>query len=190
MLSIPPDGVAMGAHSTSISKMYQQQRQTATLFLERIHSNFFDDARSLTAGTIPQSIIVAIVVGCVCGIACWIYNSLLEYFLELFWKTLPEQYVEGYWDEKYYWLWIPLVSLTMSVFVGLTVKYLGEPGDLPYTISRVHQHAYIPMDHVTPMLVASMFSILAGGSLGPEAPLVAICGALSGFVSRRIFRQR
>merc|ERR1712048_386482 len=35
-----------------------------------------------------------------------------------------------------------------------------------------------------------MFSILAGGSLGPEAPLVAICGALGGFVSRRIFRQK
>jgi H+/Cl- antiporter ClcA len=29
----------------------------------------------------------------------------------------------------------------------------------------------------------------AGGSLGPEAPLVAICGALGGFVSRSIFRQ-
>jgi hypothetical protein len=28
------------------------------------------------------------------------------------------------------------------------------------------------MDHVPPMIVASMFSILAGGSLGPEAPLV------------------
>jgi len=46
------------------------------------------------------------------------------------------------------------------------------------------------MDHVTPMVFASMFSILAGGSLGPEAPLVAICGALGGFVSRKIFRQK
>ena len=35
-----------------------------------------------------------------------------------------------------------------------------------------------------------MFSILGGGSLGPEAPLVAICAALGGFVSRRIFKQR
>lgn len=45
------------------------------------------------------------------------------------------------------------------------------------------------MNHVFPMVFASIFSILAGGSLGPEAPLVAICGALGGFVSRRIFRQ-
>ena len=189
MLSIPPDARPIGARSNSISKIYQQQRQTATLFLERIHSNFFDDARSLTAGTIPQSIIVAIVVGTVCGIACFVYNSLLEYFLELFWTTLPQKYIAKLWDENYHWLWIPLVSLTNCLVVGLAVRCLGEPGDLPYTISRVHQQAYIPMNHVFPMMVASLFSILAGGSLGPEAPLVAICGALGGFVSRHIFRQ-
>mmetsp|Transcript_57729 Transcript_57729/g.69440 ORF Transcript_57729/g.69440 Transcript_57729/m.69440 type:complete len:269 (+) Transcript_57729:154-960(+) len=46
------------------------------------------------------------------------------------------------------------------------------------------------MNHVVPMVCASMFSILGGGSLGPEAPLVAICAALGGFVSRRVFKQR
>jgi len=43
------------------------------------------------------------------------------------------------------------------------------------------------MDHVLPMLLASQFSILAGGSLGPEAPLVAICAALGGYLSRTVF---
>jgi H+/Cl- antiporter ClcA len=46
------------------------------------------------------------------------------------------------------------------------------------------------MSHVMPMVVASLFSIVGGGSLGPEAPLVAICAALGGFISRRIFKQR
>ena len=53
----------------------------------------------------------------------------------------------------------------------------------------VHKQAFIPMDHVTPMATASLFSILAGGSLGPEAPLVAICGALGGYISRKWFGQ-
>lgn len=66
----------------------------------------------------------------------------------------------GNWDESYYWLWIPLVSFTMITFVGLTVVFMGEPGDLPYTIGRVHAQAYIPMDHVSPMVFASLFSIL------------------------------
>lgn len=35
-----------------------------------------------------------------------------------------------------------------------------------------------------------MFTILSGASLGPEAPLVAICAATAGFVSRKIFKQK
>ena len=31
---------------------------------------------------------------------------------------------------------------------------------------------------------------MAGGSLGPEAPLVAICAALAGVISHRVFNQR
>jgi hypothetical protein len=38
------------------------------------------------------------------------------------------------------------------------------------------------------MVCASQFSIVGGGSLGPEAPLVAICAALGGFVSRNVFK--
>jgi len=62
-----------------------------------------------------------------------------------------------------------------------------KPGDLPYTIRCVHEKAYISMDHVLPMVAASQFSIVGGGSLGPEAPLVAISAALGGFVSRWVF---
>jgi len=143
----------------------------------------------LAEGTIPQSVVLAIVIGIVCGIACYLYYSVLFFGLEYLWTTLPEEYVIPNWSPEYYWAWIPLVCSVMCTLVGLTVVYMGEPGDLPYTISRVHCEAYIPMDHVSPMVFASMFSILGGGSLGPEAPLVAICGALGGFVSRRIFRQ-
>lgn len=166
------------------------KRSSAVLFLEKVKHSFFEDAKNLATGTIPQSVVLAIAIGTVCGIACWIYYKVLFFLLEFLWDKLPEHLVKGHWDESYYWLWIPIVSLSMCVLVGLAVVFLGEPGDLPYTISRVHHDAYIPMDHVTPMVFASMFSILAGGSLGPEAPLVAICGALGGFVSRRIFRQK
>jgi H+/Cl- antiporter ClcA len=46
------------------------------------------------------------------------------------------------------------------------------------------------MSHVMPMVCASQFSILGGGSLGPEAPLVAICAALGGYVSRKVFKRK
>ena len=188
--SVSAQGLAAVRRESIASRVYNQQRESAVLFLEKVKSTFFEDTRSLAEGTIPQSIVVALTVGVVCGVAAWLYYSTLNFMLDLLWKVLPEKYVVGSWKEENYWLWIPLVSFVMLIFVGLTVVFLGEPGDLPYTISRVHHYAYIPMDHTAPMFVASMFSILAGGSLGPEAPLVAICGALGGFVSRRIFRQK
>ena len=170
--------------------VFNKRRESAVLFLEKVKTNFFDDAKNLAAGTIPQSVVLALTIGTVCGIACWLYYSILFFLLEYIWKTLPEKIVVDNWEEENFWLWIPIVSFVMFVFTGLAVVLLGEPGDLPYTISRVHHDAYIPMNHVIPMAFASCFSILAGGSLGPEAPLVAICGALGGFVSRSIFRQK
>jgi hypothetical protein len=75
----------------------------------------------------------------------------------------------GNWSEECYWLWIPLVSFTMITCVGLTVVFMGEPGDLPYTIGRVHVQAYIPMDHVSPMVFASLFSILGKSKIASDS---------------------
>jgi len=155
----------------------------------RQDTSFWQDARRLKEGTIPQSMVVALVVGSVCGVAACLYYKCLEYFLDLLWKVLPEYLVVDKWPQQYYVLWIPLVGFSMAIFVGLSVRLLGEPGDLAYTIQCVHKDAYIAMSHVLPMVAASQFSILGGGSLGPEAPLVAICAALGGFVSRTLFKQ-
>jgi len=158
--------------------------------LRKTQSSFWEDAKNLTEGTIPQSIVVALCVGTVCGVAAFVYYSVLFYLLETIWHTIPEALVIDNWGENAYVAWIPIVGFGMAILTGLTVVFLGEPGDLAYTIKCVHEKAYISMNHVVPMVAASMFSILGGGSLGPEAPLVAICAALGGFVSRRVFKQR
>jgi len=153
-------------------------------------SSFFDDAINMRSGTVPHSILVALVCGVVCGVAAFCYYICLWNLLEFFWKYLPEKYVEANWSESHYVLWIPLVGFTMAILAGATVVFMGEPGDLAYTIKMVHTNAYIPMNHVMPMVVASQFGILGGGSLGPEAPLVAICAALAGYVSRAWFKEQ
>lgn len=45
------------------STMYQHRSQSAVNFLEKVKNSFFEDAKSLAIGTIPQSIVVAITVG-------------------------------------------------------------------------------------------------------------------------------
>jgi H+/Cl- antiporter ClcA len=157
--------------------------------LHKTKGSFWEDARSFEEGTIPQSVVLAIVIGIICGVAAFIYYTVLEFLLDLVWKTIPEKVVIDVWPESSYWWWIVIASFTMCIGVGLTVVCLGDPGDLPYTIKCVHEKGYISMGHVPPMVLASMFSIVGGGSLGPEAPLVAICAALGGFISRRVFKQ-
>mmetsp|Transcript_5718 Transcript_5718/g.8812 ORF Transcript_5718/g.8812 Transcript_5718/m.8812 type:complete len:586 (+) Transcript_5718:112-1869(+) len=154
----------------------------------KTNSSFWDDAREFEVGTIPHSMVMALAIGTVCGIAAFLYYKVLFAALEYIWHTIPETYIVDVWPEWTHVFWIPIVGFTMAAGVGLSVMYLGEPGDLPYTVKCVHEDAYIAMDHVLPMVAASQFSILGGGSYGPEAPLVAICAALGGFISRQVFK--
>lgn len=157
--------------------------------LLKTRGSFWEDAQSFHEGAIPQSVVLAVVVGIVCGTVAFVYYYVLELLLEVIWKTLPEKYVRDTWPEWAHVLWIPLVGFILCIGVGVSVVFLGDPGDLPYTIKCVHDKGYLEMSHVLPMVAASQFSILGGGSLGPEAPLVAVCAALGGFISRRIFKQ-
>ena len=160
---------------------------TVSHVLIKTQSTFVEDAAFFREGSVPHSIVLATVIGSVCGAAAFLYYAGLEFMLDYLWKDLPEQIFMDQVSEEWHWLWIPLLGFSLAVCVGLSVVFLGEPGDLPYTIKCVHDKAYVAMDHVLPMVGASQFSILAGGSLGPEAPLVAICAALGGFVSRSVF---
>jgi H+/Cl- antiporter ClcA len=152
-------------------------------------SSFIEDFLNFEEGTAPQSFIVAVVIGVICGVSAFVYYKVLWGLLNFVWHTIPNNYIVDVWPESLYVLWIPIVGFTMAVGLGLTVKYLGEPGDLAYTVKCVHEKAYISMDHCMPMVYASQFSIIGGGSLGPEAPLVAICACLGGWVSRSIFKR-
>lgn len=109
--------------------------QSGRLALENVQSSFLQDARNLAEGSVPQSIVLSIVIGTLCGVVCYLYYSILFFLLEFIWHTVPEK-IFRFSPEGHFW-WIPLVSLTMAVCVGLSVKILGEPGDLPFTIRCV-----------------------------------------------------
>ena len=153
--------------------------------LRNMENSFWDDVQNFTPGSMPHSTVVGITIGIMCGVLAYLYYTILEWLLEFCWEALPEILVVPFWPERLYFLWIPLLGYTMALGVGLSVRFLGEPGDLSYTVQCVHDKAYIEMSHVLPMLAASQFSILGGGSLGPEAPLVRFHFLLWLFFSQR-----
>lgn len=153
---------------------------------------FLEDTQDITGGTLPVSVVIALCIGVVCGVVAWLYYTVLEFLLEVVWKDLPHRFfvADALLPESMYWIWIPIVGMTFAAGVGLSIQMLGEPGDLAYTVGCVHKKGYIAMSHVLPMVFASQFSILAGGSLGPEAPLVAICASFGGWMSLHVFGQK
>ena len=158
-----------------------------TSFLEDIQN--WRDGK--VEGTIPQGFVAAVVIGVSCGFAAFLYYRSLWWFLAFVWNDLPD--ITGFREnvsEEFWWLWIPFVGFTMAVCVGLSVVFLGEPGDLAYVVKCVHKDAYIDESHMIPMIAASQFSITGGGSLGPEAPLVAICAGIAGFISRTVLKTQ
>lgn len=154
-------------------------------------ANFIADTQDVTSGTLPISVLIATAVGVVCGVVAWLYYTVLEYLLDLIWSVLPEALlVQTAFPPALYWTWIPFIGLLGACGVGLSIRLLGDPGDLASTVANVHKEGFVQMSHVVPMVFASQFSILGGGSLGPEAPLVAICACIAGWLSRTVFGQK
>lgn len=163
----------------------QPGKNIPTTFLEDIQ-NWRDGT---VEGTLPQNIAHAVIIGISCAIGAFVFYISLWGFLAFMWKDLPE--LSGFKEhvpEYLHWLWIPMVGFTMAYGLGLSVEKCGEPGDLNYVVKCVHEEAFIHESHVIPMILASEFSITGGGSLGPEAPIVAICAGIAGLLSRKVFK--
>lgn len=160
------------------------------------------------SGSIPHSAAAAVAIGVACGVSAYLYATLLNWLLDAVWKRLPallfaaSSAAPPATSDAFlatappldHWLLLPwlvpvIVGFVFATALGGAVVVLGDPGDLAYTIHKVHsREAALGMDHVLPMVVTSLCSIVAGASLGPEAPLVAICASVAGFLSRTVFR--
>ena len=128
--------------------------KTQKSFVLKTQKSFYHDAVNFAEGSIPQSIIMAFCIGCVCGVVAYLYYLVLDSLLDLIWKEMPTKFVIGTWPEHLYFLWIPLTSVTLSICCGLSIYYLGEPGDLAYTIKCVHEKGYKGTHHILPMVAA------------------------------------
>lgn len=112
----------------------------------------------------------------------------------MFWEVIPDTIIE--WGEekgkmelinRWGFLYTIAIATLLGAGAGLSIKHLGFPGDLPNVIKCVHKIGYVPMEQTLSMFATSLCSIAAGGSLGPEAPLVAISASVCGWMSMNCF---
>ena len=71
-----------------------------------------------------------------------------------------------------------IVMPTLGLFVGLVIHHLGNPGEIGVIVDNIHfRGGRLDKRQNLPMILASLASISAGGSAGPEAPLVQVTGS-------------
>ncbi|KAK9829338.1 hypothetical protein WJX72_005245 [[Myrmecia] bisecta] len=153
----------------------------------------------MAANTPGNLLILALVFGTLTGLIAWVYNTYFEFLLWLVWEWAPIHVVQpslrrtaGSYSwfpeaDKVAWLYTLLVTTCLGTLAGVTQRLLGSPGDLPETVRCIHEKGSIPIRTAPSMFICSAFSIAAGGSLGPEAALLALCGSSVSFVAKHVF---
>ncbi|MEM6437420.1 MAG: chloride channel protein, partial [Cyanobacteria bacterium P01_D01_bin.115] len=133
-----------------------------------------------------RTLLYAAIVGAAGGVVATVYYFLLEFLLELVWETGRASIVPWFpaWLPHWHYTWI--VATIGGFGVGLCLYLLGLPGEMALVIDRVHDAGRLEPEQTPGMIATSLVSITAGGSLGPEAPLVQINGSVGSWLSAKL----
>jgi H+/Cl- antiporter ClcA len=112
------------------------------------------------------------VVGTACGLFAGLYWNILELL-----TGVLEQF-QG-----------PSLLIVMplgGLVIGIVIYFLGNPGEIGVIVNNIHfRGGRLDARKNPSMILASLVSISAGGSAGPEAPLVQVTGSFGTWVGDR-----
>lgn len=111
------------------------------------------------------------------GIGCGLFAALYWNILEAAIHVL-----EGFSG------WQLLIVMPLAgLAIGWIIEMLGNPGEIALIVDNIHFRGG-RLDHRKnlPMLSSALVSIAAGGSLGPEAPLVQVTGSFGTWFADRL----
>ncbi|MEL6438202.1 MAG: chloride channel protein [Cyanobacteria bacterium J06621_8] len=136
--------------------------------------------------TYIQTVFAAVGIGTVGGLVATIYYFVLENLLEFIWSNGKEFWLPLFpaWLPAWNYTWI--VATIGGLLVGLCLYFMGLPGEMAMVIDKVHDPGRLEPRQTPGMIITSLVSITAGGSLGPEAPLVQVNGSLGSWLGDRL----
>ncbi|MDF5716670.1 MAG: chloride channel protein [Rhizonema sp. NSF051] len=122
---------------------------------------------------ISHWVILWAVVGTVSGLFAALYWNILEVF------TNKLQQFQG-----------PSLLIVMpcsGLAIGLIIHFLGNPGEIAVIVDNIHfRGGRLDTKQNPSMILSSLISISAGGSAGPEAPLVQVTGSFGTWFADRL----
>lgn len=125
----------------------------------------------------PLSISRWVLLWAILGMVCGLFAA--SYWLVLEWMTHGLEAFTGY----SLLLVMPLAGLA----IGLVIHFLGNPGEIGLIVDNIHfRGGRLDTRENPSMILASLIGISAGGSAGPEAPLVQVTGSFGTWVADRL----
>ncbi|WP_138496868.1 chloride channel protein [Nostoc sp. PA-18-2419] len=114
-----------------------------------------------------------IVLGTVCGLFAGLYWNVLE--------------IMTHQLERFEGVSLLIVMPIAGLIIGLVIHFLGNPGEIAVIVDNIHFRGGRLDTRKNPaMILTSLVSIAAGGSAGPEAPLVQVTGSFGTWVADRL----
>lgn len=128
----------------------------------------------------------AAMIGLVGGLVATAYYIVLSGLLANIWGRLHlpplDMPIEPTWRPS-----ILIVTTLGGLIVGLFTRWLGSAGELAAVVDNIHlRHGRIDWRQTPSMTFTSLSGIAAGGSAGPEAPLVQIIGSFASWLGDRL----
>ncbi len=136
--------------------------------------------------TYPHLILCSAVIGTVGGLVATAYYYVLEASMHFVWHTFPDVLLPYFPAQIPSWNYVWIATTVGGFLVGLTLYFMGLPGEVAFVVDKVHDPGCIELRQTPAMTIASLVSITAGGSAGPEAPLVQIIGSFGGWLGQKI----
>ncbi|HEY9604602.1 MAG TPA: chloride channel protein [Allocoleopsis sp.] len=113
-----------------------------------------------------------VIVGTACGLFAGLYWNILELMTGVL--------------EKFEGPSLLIVMPLAGLVIGLAIHFLGNPGEIAVIVNNIHfRGGRLDARKNPSMLLASLVSISAGGSAGPEAPLVQVTGSFGTWIADR-----
>ena len=136
--------------------------------------------------TYLQLMLCAAAIGAVGGLVATIYYFVLESMMHGVWHTLRESALPFFpsWLPTSSYVWI--ATTTGGFLVGVAIYLMGLPGEMAQVVDRIHSPGRIDIRKTPAMVIASLIAITAGGSAGPEAPLVQVNGSFGSWLGDKL----
>jgi len=128
----------------------------------------------------------AALIGVVGGLVATIYYFVLESLMHGVWHSLPERITPYFpsWLPESNYVWI--ATTVGGLCVGIVLYFMGLPGEMAKVVDSIHNPGKIDVRKTPAMVVASLVAITAGGSAGPEAPLVQVNGSFGSWLGEKL----